>query len=222
MTIETPSADPRGQSATGAAGAQALVPPFFAGAPGEASLPPQFAADFHDLGAQVGRRALPGRGLVILHRGGSANPVVFAMSTSYMLITLIVLLGALAVAVRLVSSRRRKTVRRPRWDGGVRRLLPEMTYTATGFAQPVRVVFEAILRPRIVDRRKNIAEHFRVSIHQKRKEVHLVDRLVLYPLEAAAQWIAAALARMHDGRINAYAAYALATLVIFLTIAAIA
>ena len=44
-------------------------------------------------GAQVGQEVLPGRGLVVMHRG-EANPVVFAMSTSYMLVALIVLLGA--------------------------------------------------------------------------------------------------------------------------------
>jgi hypothetical protein len=31
---------------------------------------------------QTGAGLLPGRGLVVLHRGGAANPVVFAMSTA--------------------------------------------------------------------------------------------------------------------------------------------
>ena len=50
---------------------------------------PAFADEFHDLGAQVGQGVLPGRGLVVLHRGGAENPVVFAMSTSYMLVALV-------------------------------------------------------------------------------------------------------------------------------------
>ena len=50
-------------------------------------------------------------------------------------------------------------------------------------------------------------------------EVHLTDRLVLRPLAAAAQWLADNLARMHNGRINAYAGYALLALVVILVMA---
>ncbi|MBV8174502.1 MAG: metallophosphoesterase, partial [Verrucomicrobia bacterium] len=39
---------------------------------------------------------------------------------------------------------RRTVSRRACWDGGIGRLLPEMTYTATGFSNPVRVIFQAI------------------------------------------------------------------------------
>ena len=202
----------------GASGTSALVPPFFENHPPASELPPKFAAEFHDLGAQVGKSTVPGRGLAVIHRGGTKNPVVFAMSTSYMLIALIFLLGVCISIVWLAVARRRKVVRRPRWDGGVRRFLPEMTYTATGFAQPVRVIFEAILRPMVMDRYETIAEHFRVSIQRKQKEVHLVDRLVLYPMRNVGQRIASALALMHNGQINAYASYGLLTFVIFLTI----
>lgn len=62
--------------------------------PGALELPAAFAAEFHDLGAQTGEALLPGRGLIVLHRGGEANPVVFAMSTSYMLLALCGLLRA--------------------------------------------------------------------------------------------------------------------------------
>jgi hydrogenase-4 component B len=203
----------------GASATTALVPPFFDKNAAAAQLPRKFIAETHDIGAQVGSDVIAGRGMVVMHRGGKANPIIFAMSTSYMFVTLVGLLGLTAGLVWLFAARRRKTERRPRWDGGVRRLLPEMTYTATGFAQPVRVIFEAILRPDIVDRRENIAEHFQISIQRNREEVYLVDRLVLHPMANAAQWIAGILAGMHHGRINAYAGYALLTIVAFLTIA---
>ncbi len=202
----------------GASGTSVLVPPFFEDYPPSSELPQEFASEFHDLGAQVGKGMVPLRGLAVIHRGGKENPVVFAMSSSYMLMALMVLLGVCISVVWLVVARHRKVKRRPRWDGGMRRLLPEMTYTATGFAQPVRVVFEMIFRPTVVDRRKTIAEHFRVSIQQNRKQVHLVDRLVLYPMANVSQWISSALARMHNGQINTYAAYGLLSLVLFLII----
>ena len=214
-TYVVPAADQVVAPLTGASGATALVAPFFPGHAGSSGLPAEFVDEFRQLGAQIGHGALPGRGLVVIHRGGDANPVIFAMSTTYMLVAFVVLLGVSAGLVRLFTGRNRKE-RRPVWAGGARRFLPEMTYSASGFAQPVRVVFEAILRPRIVDRREAIAEHFRTAIHHQREEVHMIDRLVLLPLSAAAGWIAGNLTRMHSGWINDYAAYALWALVAFL------
>ena len=195
---------------TGANAMDALVPPFFASNPAHSTLPPAFAQDFHNLGAQVGQNVLPGRGLVVMHRGGAANPVVFAMSTSYMVVVLIALLVLTYVIVRLWLTRSRKLARRERWDGGVRRLLPEMTYTATGFSNPVRVIFDAVFRPTTVsDSRETVAQHFRTAIRRERVEVHVVDRWFLQPVRNTVTNLANRLAAMHHGRLNAYAAYVL-------------
>ncbi len=209
--------NPTSTQLAGANAADALVPPFFASAPAHETLPPAFAAEFHDLGAQVGQDILPGRGLVVLHRGGTENPVVFAMSTSYMLAALIVLLASTYVIVRLWLTRARRLTRRERWDGGVRRLLPEMTYTATGFSNPVRVIFDAIFRPTTVeDTSETVAQHFRMAIRREKEHVHLVDRLVFQPVRSATLLFARGLAAMHHGRINAYVTYAfLALLIVF-------
>jgi hydrogenase-4 component B len=204
----------------GASAAEALVPPFFASNPAHDTLPAAFAGEFHDLGAQVGQSALPGRGLVVLHRGGPENPVVFAMSTSYMLVVLLLLLLFTYAVVRLWLTRRRQWERRPRWDGGVRRLLPEMTYTAMGFSNPVRVIFDAIFRPTTVeDTRETVAQHFRAAIRREKRRVYLVDKLVFQPVKTATLWFARGLAAMHHGRINAYAAYVLLALLVVLLIA---
>jgi len=204
---------------TGANAMDALVPPFFASNPAHSTLPPAFAEDFHNLGAQVGQNVLPGRGLVVMHRGGAENPVVFAMSTSYMVVILIFLLLLTWLVIRVWLTRRRKLARRERWDGGVRKLLPEMTYTATGFSNPVRVIFDAIFRPTTVeDTRETVAQHFRTAIRREREEVHIVDRLVLQPLRDKAMKWAGKLAVMHHGRINAYAAYVLLAVLLALAV----
>jgi hydrogenase-4 component B len=216
-TYVIPMLDPASMRLAGASASDALVPPFFASAPAHESLPPAFGAEFHDLGAQVGQDIVGGRGLVVLHRGGVENPVVFAMSTSYMLLALIGLLLLTYVVVRLWLTRARRLVRRERWDGGVRRLLPEMTYTATGFSNPVRVIFDAIFRPTTVeDTSETVAEHFRMAIRRDKERVHLVDRLVFRPVRSATLLLARGLAAMHHGRINAYVTYAfLALLIVF-------
>lgn len=153
-----------------------------------------------------------------MHRGGKENPVVFAMSTAYTLAVLALLL-LLTYGVVRGLSRQRKPARQPRWDGGVRRLLPEMTYTATGFSNPVRVVFDAIFRPTTVeDTRETVAQHFRTAIRREKQHVYLVDRLCLRPARAGALKVSRALAAMHHGRINAYIAYVLLALLFGLTL----
>ncbi|MGE0353026.1 MAG: proton-conducting transporter membrane subunit [Gemmatimonadales bacterium] len=205
---------------TGQSAVAALVPPFFAGAQGHAELPPAFAAEFHDLGAQVGEGVLPGPGLVLLHRGGPANPVVFAAAPAYLAPFLLGALLAAFLLTRGVLARRRRVRQGPCWDGGLRRLLPEMTYTATGFSNPVRVIFHAIFRPTTVeDTRETVAEHFRTAIRREDARVYLSDRLVVRPARRLMLPLARTLARMHHGRLNAYLAYALASLLLVLGLA---
>ena len=155
---------------------------------------------------------------MILHQGGEKNPVVFAMSTSYGVVVLVLLLALTFLVVKRLT-RRRRVERRPAWDGGVRRLLPEMTYTATGFSNPVRVVFDAIFRPSKAEETKEAVEgHFRTGIRNGREEVYILDRSIFQPLVATARLIANLVARMHSGSVNAYAAYVLVTLIFFLII----
>ena len=205
---------------TGTNSAWALVPPFFTTSPARPQLPPAFVADFHNLGAQVGRRILPGPGLVVLHQGAARNPVVFAMSTSYMLAVLAILVGCAFILARKLLGRRRSAVRKPVWAGGSRQLFPELTYTASGFSNPVRVTFNAVFHPtKIEDSSEMVGQHFRMAIRRQVEEVHVLDRWFYRPIHASATWLAAALAKMHHGRLNSYEAYVLLTLITVLLFA---
>ena len=195
-----------------------LVPPFFTVGRGNAQFSKTFVSDFHKLGAQVGSGVLPGRGLVIMHRGGKQNPVIFAMSPSYTVVVLVLLLGCGFLGVRFFT-RRRRLERRPAWSGGMRRLLPEMTYSATGFSNPVRVIFSGIFRPVPVhNARETIHQHFLSAIKKEQKEPHLLDRLFGRPVILGSRYLANRFGRMHSGRVNMYAAYVLAALLIVLLI----
>ncbi|MDR5729403.1 MAG: proton-conducting transporter membrane subunit [Terriglobia bacterium] len=200
----------------GASITDSLIPPFFTATAENGQLPPAFLQDFHNLGAQSGKGVLPGKGLVVLLRGQEQNPVVFAMSPAYSLVALAILvLLAWFFVTRL--TRKRSVARRTLWAGGIPRLLPQMTYTATGFSNPVRVVFQAIFQPNITeDTRQTVAVHFRTAIHRQREETHVVDRIFLQPVGASVRWIADFLARMHHGRLNAYVTYVLAFLLFVL------
>ena len=194
-TYVIPALDRAVEPLAGASATSALVQPFFTATESNQQLPTAFLQDFHNLGAQSGAGVLPGRGLVILLRGSAQNPVVFAMSPSYSLAALAILL---LVAWFLVGrlTRRRSVAKGEVWAGGIPKLLPEMTYTATGFSNPVRVVFQAIFRPNIVeDTRQTVAVHFRTAIRRRRDETHLVERLFLCPVGAGDELLGSALRR---------------------------
>jgi hydrogenase-4 component B len=94
-----------------------------------------------------------------------------------------------------------------------------MTYTATGFSNPVRVIFDAIFRPTTVeDTRESVAEHFRMAIRREQRSVYIVDRVVLRPGKNIAMRLARAAARMHRGHLNAYIAYVLLALLLTLAV----
>jgi len=54
---------------------------------------------------------------------------------------------ALTFVVFRFATRTRTLVRSAVWAGGLRRLWPGITYTATGFSDPARVIFGAVLHP---------------------------------------------------------------------------
>jgi hydrogenase-4 component B len=195
-----------------------LVPPFFTAPQGNAKFSREFMGEFHDIGSQVGRTFLPGRGLVILHRGTARNPVVFAMSTSYTFVVLILLLVGTLILLQ-VFIRKRAVVRGPAWAGGVRRLVPKMTYTATGFSNPVRVIFQAVFRPVIFDERKEtVAEHFLMAVKSQRQEAYILERTIFRPAARLGESLAAWFGKIHRGSVNLYAAYILISLGIVLII----
>jgi hydrogenase-4 component B len=155
-----------------------------------------------------------------LHRGEQHNPVVFAMSTTYMLCVFALILP-LTFLVFQLATRARSLLRGPAWDGGLRHLWPQITYTATGFSNPVRVIFDAVLRPTASEETvEAVAVHFRTAISRNHAEVHIVDRFVLNPPVTGLRRIAAIVRRMHVGHVNAYAAYVLIALLLVLIVGA--
>jgi hydrogenase-4 component B len=194
-----------------------LVPAFF----GHATvLAASVVHDLTQLGAQLGRGLLPLRGLVILHSDAPRAGVVYAMSTA---LTFAVLACTLLVVwiVTRVLRRRRQVARRAPWNAGIPSLRPEMTYTPTTFGAPVRVLFDAVLNPEIARQEQHQGAFLTARKHQI-VHIPLIDRLLLAPLIAGVRGVARLLARMHHGKVTAYASYVLASLVVAVLAAAIA
>ena len=215
-TYVVPQLDKIAFSYTHQSGVKALIPPFFQPQLAKKELSDSFVKDFHNLGAQIGKGLFSVRSLVFIHRGGKKNPVVFVMSSSYFLITLLFSLLFLFIVVKIWLARGRKVIYKPLWAGGVRRFFPQMFYTASAFAQPVKVVFDNIFRPQVEEVRKHINGKFRVSIMRIAREVHLIDRLILVPFKKASLYIYKILAKIHNGRVNNYCGYVLLTLLFLL------
>jgi hydrogenase-4 component B len=94
-----------------------------------------------------------------------------------------------------------------------------MTYTATGFSNPVRVIFQAIFQPSTFDEvKETVAGHFRIAIKSQRRDIYILERAIFIPGARLAQFLAALLGKIHSGSINLYAAYILLSLVIVLLI----
>ncbi len=186
----------------------AFIPTFFQ--PG--TLPPALASAFYPLGAAVGQHVLPDPGVVFMHPSTRLHAgVVFAMSPTYLAIAIGI---ALALAFALAKVLGHGRVRRGRpWLGGARTVDAGLTYTATGVARPIWVVFRAVLSPgQTVDREEVVAEHFRVSVQREDRSRYVVDRLIVDPSIRAARALAHLFARMHRGSVNAYVGYAFVAL----------
>jgi hydrogenase-4 component B len=192
----------------------ALVPAFFRHS---RALAPALVSDLTHIGAQIGRGVLPLRGLVVLHSGGTRTPVVFAMSTGLSFIVIAALLLIVWLLARGLR-RHRRVSRRTLWDAGLARLQPEMTYTATAFAAPVRVLFERLLRPAVAEHAEQQGA-FVVSNRHREKLSNVIERWVIKPVARSAQSTANSLARMHHGPVTAYAGYVLVALLVTLLIA---
>ena len=195
---------------------RAFVPTFYR----EGTLPHALAQTFLPLGAGALRRLLPWPGVVFLHQSAPVGGnVVFAMSPTYLAVTLA--LGTLVVfaVVRLATAARR-VHRGPAWIGGLSRLDPGMAYTATAMSRPIWVVFRGVLGAgrRSAQEEEVVAEHFRVAISRDERAPYLLDRLLMGPATRAAAAIAALLARMHRGDANTYVLYALVALVAALVV----
>lgn len=199
-----------GAPLVGADATAELVPAFF-GRP--SALSADVADGLGQLGAQLGRGVLPLRGLVVMYAGGADGHVVYAMSTALTFVVLGCLLLVAWLGLRVLRRRHRAVVRRIPWNGGIPRLRPEMAYTATTFAAPVRVLFDAVFEPDVARQEQHQGAFLTV---QERREVRtqLMDRVLIRPLGGAAQWLARRLAALHHGTVTAYAGYVLASLIV--------
>ncbi|HEX6024072.1 MAG TPA: proton-conducting transporter membrane subunit [Solirubrobacter sp.] len=127
---------------------------------------------------------------------------------------LLALAAATALLVRLRGNRRAQTA--PTWACG-QPVTPALHWTSAGFTKPLRLVFEALLRPRReleIVREGGIVQRIAYS-----REVHSpADRLLYRPAIRAGLRGAAIARKLQTGNVRTYAAYLLALVIALLAL----
>jgi hydrogenase-4 component B len=136
---------------------------------------------------------------------GLSIPGTGSLPSPWLLLGLLALSGLLW---RLRGSRR--VAPTPAWACG-QRIEPSLEWSSAGFTKPLRLVLEAVLRPR----REIEAVHERGqlrSIRYRGEIPHLFDTLLYGPVQRGALAGAMVARRLQSGSVRAYAAYLLALL----------
>jgi hydrogenase-4 component B len=126
-----------------------------------------------------------------------------------------VLVAGTALLVRARGSRRAAPA--PTWACG-QTVTPALDWTSAGFTKPLRLVLEALLRPRReleVLREGGIVQR----IHYTRAIGSPTDRLLYRPVIRAALTGAAIARRLQTGNVRTYATYLLALVLGLLALA---
>jgi hydrogenase-4 component B len=139
-----------------------------------------------------------------------------AMSTAGMAALFLALLP-LPLALWLVFARRGPHRVDETWDCGLDRLTPQMEYTATAYSKPLRMIFQAIYRPR-----RRIQADFAVSRYftkSIRFESHIeptFEQLIYRPINRAILRFSRRVRLIQTGSLSAYLFYIFITLLILL------
>jgi hydrogenase-4 component B len=143
-----------------------------------------------------------------------------AFSPTYLAVFL-VSVTAVPVAIYLAGRRRGGTEEVPVWDGGIVSFRARMQYTATTFANPMRVTFDRFYRPDIqVDRASEDPAGGSGPVHYRLDVKPLFEDLLYKPLLRLVRRLARLLEPIQSGDVNWYLLYILAAVVVSYFVAA--
>ena len=137
-----------------------------------------------------------------------------AFSPTYLAVFLVAV-TAVPMMIYLAGRPRGPTQRVPVWDGGIVDFKPRMQYTATTFANPVRVIFERLYRPDVrVDRASDDPAGRSGPVHYRMEVLPLFEHFLYEPLLRAVRRGARLIQRIQSGDVNLYLLYILVVVVV--------
>ena len=124
-------------------------------------------------------------------------------------------IAVVPLAIYLVARPRAATRRVPVWDGGIVAFKARMQYTATTYANPVRVTFEELYRPDFhVERASDDPAGRSGPVHYRFKVMPLTERFLYQPVVRAVEWLAELVRPIQSGDVNLYLLYVFIVVVI--------
>jgi hydrogenase-4 component B len=133
----------------------------------------------------------------------------------------IVAVAAVPVLIYLVARPRGATHRGPVWDGGLVEFTPKLQYTATTFANPVRVIFQRLYSPDVhIDRASEDPAGSSGPVHYRMHVLPLFDNYLYRPVVRFFRRLARLLQPIQSGDVNWYLLYILVVVIAAYFIAA--
>lgn len=144
-----------------------------------------------------------------------------AFSPTYLAVFLV---GVTVVPLAIYAAGRPRAPSRiaPVWDGGIVSYRSRMQYTATTFANPVRVTFDRLYRPDVhLERASDDPAGRSGPVHYRFAVLPLFERYLYAPIVRAVRWLAGAVRPIQSGDVNHYLLYIFVTILVVYVVAAL-
>jgi len=130
---------------------------------------------------------------------------------------LFLVLLPLPLVLWLAFSRHAKHRRDETWDCGLDRLTPQMEYTATAYSKPLRMIFQAIYRPRRrIQADFAVSRYFTRSIRFESQIEPTFEKWLYQPVNRAILRLSRRIRLLQAGSLSAYLFYIFVTLLTLL------
>ncbi len=127
-----------------------------------------------------------------------------AFSPTYLAVFLV---GVTVVPLVIYAAGRPRAPSRitPVWDGGILSYRSRMQYTATTFANPVRVTFDRLYWPDVhLERASDDPAGRSGPVHYRFEVLPLFERYLYAPIVRAVRWLGGAIRPLQSGDVNHY------------------
>jgi len=166
------------------------------------------------LGGALFRPVVPAPGPILI----PADPNFAAASPTYLFVafsTGVVVTGLLVWWLTRIKSARQAEV----WAGGIETFTPNYQYTASAFANPIRIIFSMIYRPgKEAETQFQASQYFRISVSYRAYVVPFFEQHLYPAIISAVVALSEAAKVLQSGSVNLYLGYIFGILIVVLVL----
>ena len=175
----------------------------------------------------------PGQNALLIHLGGglfrwivpAQGPVVVPAISSFAaasptLLVIVLTVGVCATGLVVWYLQRVNGARRAEvWAGGITEYTPNYQYTATSYANPIRIIFGMIYQPgRQAETQTERSPYFRMQVNYRVYVTPVFERYVYPAIIGSVRALSTGAKVFQSGSVNVYLAYIFAILVVTLIV----